>query len=253
MNSALVDVAERPVVIPAGGQFFQDAWRVGIVIRGAGERGVQEANVVVAAQRRGIGCSKIFGDRPRPEALAMDRNADRQIVERNRLRLLFTEDAGICWQSKGAGDLVAGVMIAFDDDGANPLLLQPPQLAAKEHRDLHVRTIVVIEVSGEHQQRYLLIDAQIDHALEGLASGPPHALDLTRFLTRQCQERAVQMEIRGVNKFHPASRRVWACVRINNMSSERSPSSDQPPAQAARPERLWIEGLRARIEEFAAP
>ncbi len=95
-------------------------------------------------------------------------------------------------------------MIAFDDDDANSLLLQPLQLAAKEHGDLHVRAIVVIEVSGEQKQRHLLFDAQINHALEGLTGGPPHALDLARFLTRQRQQRAVQMEIRSVNEFHPA-------------------------------------------------
>src|SRR5258708_33190227 len=95
-------------------------------------------------------------------------------------------------------------MIAFDDDDANSLLLQPVELGAKEHRDLHVRTIVVIEVSGEHQQRHLLFDAQTNQALEGLAGGAPHALDLARTLTRQCQQRAVQMEIRSVNEFHPA-------------------------------------------------
>jgi hypothetical protein len=51
-----------------------------------------------------------------------------------------------------------------------------------------------------------LIDAQIDQAREGFAGGPPHALDLPRLLARQRQERAVQMEIRGMNKFHRAFR-----------------------------------------------
>jgi hypothetical protein len=110
--------------------------------------------------------------------------------------------------------LVVGVMVAFDNDSANPLLLQPSQLVAKEHGDLHVRAIVIIEVSGEHQQGDLSFDAQINQVLEGFAGRAPHSLDLATILTRQCQERAVQMEICGVNKFHHTSRPDCALARI---------------------------------------
>jgi hypothetical protein len=71
-----------------------------------------------------------------------------------------------------------------------------------------------------------LFDAQIDHALEGLARGASYSLKLAGILTRQFPERAVQVEICGMNKFHSRFPSDWRFRGVEGLHPVESTSSE---------------------------
>jgi len=218
-DSPLVDVPERPVVISSRHQIFQLAGRVVVVVSVSRQRRVQNSDVDVPLEWGWVGRSKVFCDWTWLEALAVDCDAHWQIVEADRLWLSVTQYPCVPRQIQGAGNLVVGVVITLLDDDANSLFFEPCKLITEKHRDLHIRAIVVIEITRKYNERDLLLDAQIDHALEGVAGRSTHSRDLRDILQGERLKGAVQMNIGCVNEFHIRSIKMPRRVMRGSMGN----------------------------------
>src|ERR1700754_1069651 len=138
-------MAKRPVVIATRRQVLEFAGRVGIVFGVAGQGGVQDTDIEAVTRRRRIGRRKIVGHWSWFEALPMNRNADREVIEMDGLRFSIAENMRVLRQCQSARYTVVSIVIAFDDDNANAFLMQARQLISKEHGDLHVGSVVVVK------------------------------------------------------------------------------------------------------------
>ena len=74
-----VHMAQRPVVVALAAQRVQRSGRVGVVAFGAGQAGVQQADVEVARHRHRVARHQVFRHLPVGEAVAVDGHA--QVVE----------------------------------------------------------------------------------------------------------------------------------------------------------------------------
>jgi hypothetical protein len=61
---------------------------------------------------------------------------------------------------------------------------------------------VVIEITRKHDEGNLLLNAEINHALKGVAGRSPHSRNLRDILKSEGLEGAIQVNIGCVNKFH---------------------------------------------------
>ena len=55
-----------------------------------------------------------------------------------------------------------GVVIAANDEGPDPRLVQAPQLVGEKARGLHRGLLAVVEVAGDHERVDLLGKAEVD-------------------------------------------------------------------------------------------
>ena len=119
---AIVDVAKGEVVVVGARQVFRAAWGVRLAAFGAGDRGVQDANVDKARNTTWVCASEVGRDGAGRETLAV--HSQSQIISEYRLRALSRKDRDVWWHSKGATDLTLGVVVASRHEDGDLLVVQ---------------------------------------------------------------------------------------------------------------------------------
>ncbi len=152
----LMHMAERPVVIAARCEVLHRARRVGGVGRAALARGVQQADIEPAFDRRRVGEGEIFAGHPVREAAAVHR--DLQGFEPLGRRLVRRELEHAGGQRHGLGDLALRVVIALDDEDRDVGPAEARDLPVEEQADARVLPLAVVDVAREHGERDILLD-----------------------------------------------------------------------------------------------
>ena len=195
---AIMDVAERPVVVAVRFQARQVAGRVagvrGIPLGG----GVQQADVEQARDRWRIGPGQVILFGLVGEALAVDGDPDR--IEAAGVGLGMAEDGDVFGQAQRAGNAVGGVMVAADGEDRDGRLGQPAHLGGEEQAGAEVRPVAVVNVARDQQEIDFFLDGEIDEAAEGAARGATDQLGGGRWIGLQPSQRAVEVKVGGVQE-----------------------------------------------------
>ncbi len=97
-------------------------------------------------------------------------------------------DAGFC------------VVVAANDEGPDPRLVQAPELIREKARGLHRGLLAVVEVAGDQERVDLLGKAELDHGGEGFARRAADQLGKRRLAQRQSAQRRIEVDVGGVNE-----------------------------------------------------
>lgn len=218
-----MDVSKSPIIVAFRCQILEFARSIGIMIRISGQGSMQNTDIEVSLERKGIGESKILCHRTRHKTLSVESNSDRQVVEQDCFRLPLAQDPGIAGEFQCAGNPVIRIVISFLDHDPDSLRVQPGKLIPEKYGNLHVWVIAIIEISGKNQEGSLLFDAEIDQALEGITGCPPHPIDLGSILKGEGSERTVQMNVGSMNELQsaPLSRNAGNLNRPEQKQKEK--------------------------------
>jgi hypothetical protein len=199
-----MDMTERPVVVAAAAQHLERRRRIRRVPEAAAtERGVQQADVQQPAHRERVARGQVLGDVALRKALAVHRDAD--VLEQHALGLTRREHAHVLGQAQLARDVALRVMIAGRQHHAHASLPQARQLRGEEQAGRVIAPIAVEHVAGDQQHCGLLFQAQLDQVLERPPRRAAQPVDRRALVPRQAQERAVDVQIGGVNDLHARS------------------------------------------------
>ena len=166
---------QGPVIIALRDQCREVRRRVGIVPGAAGQARVQETDIEEAGHGRRIGRNKVLINRTFREAAAMDRN--RQFLDPDRLGGAAGKYGDIRGQDELFGDNTLCIMISLNDEGPDPLSLQPDHLPAKEQPGVKILPVAVIEIPGQEEKVHTLADGPVDQPFERAPCRRPQPLD----------------------------------------------------------------------------
>ena len=198
---APVDMAERPIVETARHEIGRAAGRVQVVALGAGETGVQQADVHGALRPRPVFGHEALGRVRLGEAQAMDRHGEIAVcpVDRDGLGL-SGEDLDRIGKAEFFGDARQGVVVAPDHEASNAGLVQPPDLLGQEPRRLHRGLLAVVEIPGQQQRVHLLGEAEIDDRHERAPGRVADQIGERRIAQRQRAQRRVEVDVGRVDE-----------------------------------------------------
>ena len=195
-----VDMAQRPVLVALGVQLGRRAGGVAGVLGVALQRGVQHADVEPAGHRRGVAGHQVVGGGGVLEALAVQRHLERG--DAKGLGAARGKHLHVVRQLQAARDFAFGVVVAVEQVYRDARLAQPPHLAHEEQAGVIVLPIAVVQIAGNHHEVHLLLDGARHQPLKGLARGCAQALGRRVGIGRQADQRAVEVDVGGVDEFH---------------------------------------------------
>ncbi len=228
-----MDVAQRPIVVSLGHQLIERARGVGLVLGRASECGMQYADIERAGHGIGIAGYQIVGYLPLPEALPVQRNL--QFIEDKAVRLACGEDLHVIWQTQTPGDLTFSVMVAVKDERTDAGLGELAHLVNEEQARVEVAPVTVIKITGYDDEGDLLVDRLSDEIVKGFAGRRPDSLRRRSRVSREPYERAVDMNIRGVDEAkgcHVIPKCIFPLLRSQQSYLYRCRSPRQPAMQA---------------------
>ena len=112
------------------------------------------------------------------------------------------KDRHVFRQRQLAADLAFGVVVAVDHINGNVALAQPRHLLDEEQPGIEVAPVAVIDIAGDNDEIDRFGLRQIDHPLQGPARRPAQQIDRRAIIGRKADQRAVEMDIGGVDEFH---------------------------------------------------
>jgi len=193
-------MAERPVVVALGAQFAQRAWRVTGMRGMAFEGGVQHADVEPACYRVRVTDRQILDSRGILEAAAMQCHA--QGIDAVRHGFARVEHMHIGREHQPSGHLAFGVVVAVEQVDRNTGLVQAPHLAHEKVPGVEIFPVAVVQVARDDNEVDFEFDGFVDQVGEGIARGGAQRVDRRVLVRRQAAQRAVEVDISGVDEFH---------------------------------------------------
>ena len=103
-------------------------------------------------------------------------------------------------QGEFARNAGLGVVVAANDEGLDPRLVQAAELVREKARGLHRSLLAVVEVAGDQERVDLLSKRELDHGGKGFARRSADHLRKRRLAQRQSAQRRVKVDIGGVNE-----------------------------------------------------
>ena len=88
-----------------------------------------------------------------------------------------------------------GVVVAPDDEDFDVCGIQAAELLGEKARGLHRGLLAVIEVAGQQERAYLLVEAQVDDTGENLAAGVADEFREPRIAQSERTQRRVEVNI----------------------------------------------------------
>ena len=195
---ALMDMAQRPIVVARIHQIGKGAGRVVRMPALAAEAGVQDPDVEIAGERRRVGLGEVLIDVAPGKALAMQR--DRKVGMVESLGRFGAKGLHVAGQREVAGDLALGVVVAVQQIDRDPGGIEPAHLRREIEAGRIVAPLPVIEIAGDDHEVDPLGNGLVDQPLEGLACRAANTLRRRVLLSRQAAQRAVQVDIGGVQE-----------------------------------------------------
>ena len=177
-----MDMPERPVIVPEGGELVRRAGRVGLVGGVARRARVQEADVQGPRLGRRPGAEDALGAVASGEALGVDHQV--QVRELHAARVPGGRHRHVGRRLQVAGDLARCVVVAGGQDDPDPRLAEPGHLGVEEEAGVVVAPVDVVQVAREEHQAHLLRDRQIHEGSKrfpGCPSDPVHRGPLVSF------------------------------------------------------------------------
>ncbi len=200
---ARVDVPERPVVVALAPQRLHRRRRVRRVTLAPRQRRVKEAHVEEPRARVRISRGDVLRDLLRREALAVHREPE-LLVDHGH-RLAGRELGDVVRQAELARDAALRVVVASHEKDAEPRLAELGHLSDEEEPRRVVAPIAVVEVAREHHRIRALLDRERDEVLHRPSSRPADPVGRRPLVAVEPRERAVDVQIRGVDELHVRS------------------------------------------------
>src|SRR4029077_14626578 len=233
-----VHMAKRPILITARRELLDGARRVSVVRRPARAGSMQHADVEPAGKRGRVGERVIFGDDPVRKAAAMQH--DLEILEPEALGGAAWKFAHIRRQGDALRHHAFGIVIALEEEDADPGAIEPCQFAIEEEADRGIAPFPLIDVAGDHDEGDLLGKRRIDEGAEGLAARSGEAARELLILERKPLEKAPEMQVGGMQESEfrhlvfVESPRTASILRLRalNLRAARK-SQDRPPTDKA--------------------
>ncbi|MGA2494167.1 MAG: hypothetical protein ABSF67_14660 [Roseiarcus sp.] len=135
----------------------------------------------------------------------MDRDAE--LLDDMRGGGAAAEFEGVARPFQATAHFVGGVVIATDHRDRNSRLVEIGEAADKAKTALEVAPVAVKNVAGDHNKIDSLVDGELDHLSESPLRGAGKIFRLAAGAFAQAGERAIEMEIGGVNEPHDKSPR----------------------------------------------
>ncbi len=92
------------------------------------------------------------------------------------------------------------IVIAADQERADPRLVQAFDLLGQEPGGLHRGLLAVVEVAGQQQRIDLLVDAEVDDPHESLPRGIADQCGELGVTERERTQRTIEMDVGGVDE-----------------------------------------------------
>ena len=138
-----------------------------------------------------------MGHGTRGEALTGD--GDAEILEDGGVRLFGVELVREAGQRELLFDGALGVMVAAQEDDAAARLAEPGDLGHEKEARVEIPPVAVEEIASEQEELRAAVEAQLDQAGKRRARGLGDGLVGRAVVTGQAAERAVEMQVGGVN------------------------------------------------------
>ena len=132
----------------------------------------------------------------------MDR--DRQLIDANRLGGATGKDGDVRRQDQLPRDHALRIVVALDDEDTNTRAIQPHHLLAEKQARVEILPVAVVEVTGEEHEIDACAQGLVDESFEGASRRGAQTLNRRAVVTVQSAQRAVEVQIGGVEEAHQA-------------------------------------------------
>lgn len=105
-------------------------------------------------------------------------------------------------QLQSTGHFAFCVVVAVEQVDRDVCLSKPSHLPDKEQTSVEVFPVPVVNVTGDHHEIDLLVDRMRHEVVESVARCSAQALSRRVGIGRQPPQRAVKVQVGGVDEFH---------------------------------------------------
>jgi hypothetical protein len=161
---------------------------------------VQQADIEKAGSSSRVIARKIVRHFARGKSLAVDGHPE--ILQVDGFRLLVREHPHVGRQPEAFRDLAGGVVIARHDENRNVRLRQPGDLPREKEAGVVILPVAVVDIAGDHHERHLLRDGQVDDAFQRATRGRTEPLHRRTLVSLQPVQRAIEMDVGDVQELH---------------------------------------------------